>query len=99
MRTIKVSVMLGAPLSQVVGESKVILALPEGATAADALAELDHLYPDFDAALKGKGLRAPLDQIPYALFLDARMVPLDRASVTPLRDGSRLSLFLPVAGG
>jgi len=95
----KISVKLGAPLSQVVGESKVVLTLPEGSTAAGVLAELSSRYPGFDAGLKGKGLRAPLDQIPYALFVNARLVPLDRAAATPLRDGDRLSLFLPVAGG
>ena len=95
----KITVKLGAPLSQVVGEGKVILTLPEGATAAAVLAELVARYPDFDAGMKGKGLRTPLDQIPYALFVNARLVPLDRAANTPLRDGDRLSLFLPVAGG
>ena len=95
----KITVKLGAPLSRVVGESKVTLTLPEGATAATVLAELGSRYPGFDAGLKGQGLRVPLDQIPYALFVNARLVPLDRAAMTPLRNGDRLSLFLPVAGG
>jgi molybdopterin converting factor small subunit len=95
----KITVRLGAPLSQVVGETRVILTLPEGTTAADVLAELGRRYPDFDAGLGGRGLRTPLDQIPYALFVNTRPVPLDHAAGTPLRDGDRLSLFLPVAGG
>ena len=36
----KVTVKLGAPLSQVVGEPKVILLLPPDATLADLLAEM-----------------------------------------------------------
>ena len=76
----KVTVKLGAPLSQVVGESRVVLTLPEGATAASALAELGGRYPGFEAGLKGRGLRTPLDQIPYALFLNARLVSLERAA-------------------
>jgi molybdopterin converting factor small subunit len=95
----KITVRLGAPLSQIVGESKVILTLPEGTTAAGVLDELGRRYPDFHAGLGGRGLRTPLDQIPYALFVNARLVPLDRAAGTPLHDGDRLSLFLPVAGG
>jgi len=95
----KVTVKLGAPLSQIVGESKVILTLPEGATVADVLDELRGRSPDFEAGLKGKGLRTPLDQVLYVLFVNARIVSLDRAAGTPLRDGDRLSLFLPVAGG
>lgn len=95
----RITVKLGAPLSQVVGEKAAALTLPEGATVADALEELRRRYPDFEAGLKGKGLRKPLDQVLYCLFVNARLVPLDRAADTPLRDGDRLSLFLPVAGG
>jgi molybdopterin converting factor small subunit len=40
-----------------------------------------------------------LDRILYNLFLNARPVPFERAESTPLRDGDRLYLFLPVAGG
>jgi sulfur carrier protein ThiS len=95
----KITVKLGAPLSQLVGDSRVILTLPEETTAADVLDELDRRFPGFRAGLGGKGLRTPLDQIPYALFVNTRPVPLDRAAGTPLRDDDRLSLFLPVAGG
>jgi molybdopterin converting factor small subunit len=95
----KITVKLGAPLSQVVGTSKVILTLPEGTTAAEVLAELGRRYPDFEPGLRGKGLRTPLDQIPYALFVNARLVRLDRAADIILHDGDRLALFLPVAGG
>jgi molybdopterin converting factor small subunit len=95
----KVTVKLGAPLSQVVGESKVILIFPEGATVADLLAELRTRYPDFDAGLKGKGLPRPFDRILYQLFVNARPVPFKQAGEVRLRDGDRVYLFLPVAGG
>lgn len=95
----KITVKLGAPLSQVVGESKAILTLPEGATVANALDELRTRYPEFDAGLKGKGLRRPFDQVLYSLFLNARPVSFDQALDTPLRNGDRIYLFLPVAGG
>ncbi len=95
----KVTVKLGAPLSQVVGESKVSLSLAEGATVADVLDELRARYVDFDAGLKGKGLRGRLPHDLYTLFLNARLVPWDQAEETPVRDADRLYLFLPVAGG
>jgi molybdopterin converting factor small subunit len=95
----KIIVKLGAPLSQVVGESKAVLTVPDGATVADALDEMRTRYPDFDEGLKGKGLRKPLDKALYALFVNARPVPFDQAGATPLSDGDRLYLFLPVAGG
>ena len=95
----RVTVKLGAPLSQVVGESKVILSLAEGATVADLFQDLEQRYPDFKAGLKGKGLRRPLDQILYSLFINTRPLAFDRISETVLRDGDRVYLFLPVAGG
>jgi molybdopterin converting factor small subunit len=95
----KVTVKLGAPLSQAVGESKIILHMLDESTAAAVLAELQARYPDFDAGLRGKGLRYPFDQILYQLFVNARPVPFDQAGNTPLHDGDRIFLFLPVAGG
>ena len=95
----KVTVKLGAPLSSVVGESRIILNVAEGTTAADVLAELCARYPDFEAGLKGKGLRQPFDRMIYQLFVEARPVSLDEAASAVLRDGDRLYLFLPVAGG
>lgn len=95
----KVTVKLGAPLSQVVGESQVVLALSDGATVAEALDELKKRHPDFEAGLRGKGLRKPLDQVLYSLFVNARPVSLEKTVETLLQDGDRLYLFLPVAGG
>ena len=95
----KVTVKLGAPLSQVVGESSIVLDVAEGTTAADVLAGLRARYPEFEAGLKGKGLRQPFDRMIYQLFIEARPVPLDEAASVRLRDGDRLYLFLPVAGG
>ena len=96
---ISVTVKMGAPLSQVVGESKVSLTLPPEATLADLLDELRARYPRFDDGLRGEGLRRPLDQMLYSLFVDARPVPFERAASTPLRNGNQVYLFLPVAGG
>ena len=95
----KITVKLGAPLSQVVGETQVTLAMTEEATLAEALSELGHRFPEFEAGLKGKGLRRPLDRVLYSLFLNSRPVPFEKAEETHLRDGDRVYLFLPVAGG
>ena len=95
----KIIVKLGAPLSQVVGESKINLSMPEGATVADLLDELRARYPEFEAGLRGKGLRKPLDRVIYSLFVDARPLTFEKAGTTRLRDGNRVYLFLPVAGG
>lgn len=95
----KITVKLGAPLSQVVGESKVHLHMPEGSNLADVLQELRERFPEFEAGLRGKGLRNPGAQVLYTLFVEASPVPFDQAEDTVLRDGNRVYLFLPVAGG
>jgi molybdopterin converting factor small subunit len=95
----KVAVRIGAPLSQVIGESRAVLTMPPGATAADALDELRARYPDFEARLHGKELSAPLDREVYSLFVNARPVSFEQAPNIALRDGDRIFLFLPVAGG
>jgi molybdopterin converting factor small subunit len=95
----RITVKLGAPLSQVVGESQIILSLSGEVTAADVLQALGAAYPDFEAGLQGKGLRVPLDRVHYSLFVNARPVSFEEAGTTPLKDGDRVYLFLPVAGG
>ena len=95
----RITVKLGAPLSQVMGEAKVSLTMPEGATVADVLDELRARYPEFEAGLRGRGLRKPPDQVIYSLFVDARPLTFEQAATTRLRDGNRVYLFLPVAGG
>ena len=95
----KITVKLGAPLSQVVGEARVILSLSGDVTLAQVLDELRARYPDFEAGLRGKGLRIPQDRVLYTLFVNARPVSFDDAAAIPLHDGDRVYLFLPVAGG
>lgn len=75
------------------------LTMSEGTTPADVLDELRAHYPDFEAGLQGKGLRKPLDRVLYSLFVNARPVPFEQAANVQLRDGDRVFLFLPVAGG
>jgi molybdopterin converting factor small subunit len=96
---VRITVKLGAPLSQVVGESKIDLTMPESASVGDVLDELRARYPEFEEGLRGKGLRKPFDQVIYSLFVDARPVKFEKANTTRLRDGNRVYLFLPVAGG
>jgi len=51
----KIVVKLGAPLSQVVGESKVILTVPEGANISSVLDELRAALPRFSGGVVRQG--------------------------------------------
>jgi len=96
---VKITVKMGAPLAQVVGEPKATLLLPQEATLADVLAEMQGRYPEFQEGLKGKGLHKPFDRVLYSLFLNSRPVDWAEAAATRLQDGDRVHIFLPVAGG
>lgn len=95
----KITVKMGAPLSQVVGDARASLSMPEGSTVGDVLDVLSARYPDFEAGLQGKGLRGDLKQVPYTLFVNARPVAFEAATDYTLRDGDRVYLFIAVAGG
>ena len=75
------------------------MAMPPEATLADVLTQLQARFPDFEAGLKGKGLRRPPGEYLYQLFVNARPVAFEDASERLLHDGDRIYLFLPVAGG
>ena len=78
----KVTVKMGAPLSQVVGEKKVILDVSQGVTLSEVLDELQARYPDFEEGLKGKGLRKPFERTIYSVFVNARPVSFEDAGDT-----------------
>jgi len=94
-----ITVKVGAPLSTIIGTAQVRLSMPDGANVGQVLDEMHSLYPRFAAGLRGEGLPRALSEVAYSLFLNARPLPFERAAATPLRDGDRLFLFLPVAGG
>jgi molybdopterin converting factor small subunit len=96
---VNITVKVGAPLATVIGTAQVRLNMPDGTHAGDVLDELRTRYPRFEAGLRGEGLPRVLSEVAYSLYLNARHVPFERAADTPLRDGDKLYLFLPVAGG
>lgn len=98
-KRMKVTVKLGSPLSEMIGENKLVLSVEDGASVDDVLEELCGRYPDFDDGLKGKGLQVLRTRPLYSLFVNSRPVSWEEVATTPLRDGDRVYLFLPVVGG
>ncbi len=79
---------LGEPFWRCAGTRQVTVWLPEGATAAEALAALVQLHP---------ALRAELDdgEVPPALFAgDTQVWP-----ETPLQDGAHVYILWAMSGG
>jgi DNA-3-methyladenine glycosylase len=63
---------------------------------SDVLARLAAAYPDFIEAYRGKGLGR---QMPYQVFVNARLVPPGDEAQWQLADGDKVYLFLPAIGG
>ena len=96
-RGLKITVKLGEPLWRQVGKRRLLLEWRQlSVTVAEVLRRLEKEYPDFGPAFRGEGLKAAY---PYNLFVNARLVRLKEAETTPLRDGDRLFIFIPVVGG
>jgi molybdopterin converting factor small subunit len=91
---VKVTVKVGEPLRSTVGERRVALELPKGATVADLLSSLADRYPGFRHQFYEREI-----DLPYALFLNDDQIRLDKVEETPVSEGDTLFIFLPVAGG
>jgi molybdopterin converting factor small subunit len=90
----RVTVKVGEPLRSAVGERRVALELPKGATVADLLSSLADRYPGFRHQFYEREI-----DLPYALFLNDDQIRLDKVEETPVSEGDTLFIFLPVAGG
>ena len=80
----QIQVKLFSPLREKVGADTVALELPEGASAAQALAKLYQQCPVLQPHLENTRFALHLD------FVDA---------TTPLAEGDELALIPPVSGG
>jgi molybdopterin converting factor subunit 1 len=80
----QIRVRLFATLRQLAGWPQQTLELPDGATVADGLAELDRLYPQL--TVKTRTIYVAVNQ-EYA------------RPAQVLREGDELALFPPVSGG
>ncbi len=93
-RTIKIR--LGDPLGEAVGESQIRFDLPDGATAAEALAHLRRAYPGFGEALAGEGSQ---QHIPFHFFVNRRWVKEEDLAGCTLKEGDTLHILTPTVGG
>jgi molybdopterin converting factor subunit 1 len=80
----QINIRLFATLRQLAGWPQQVLELPEGATVADALAELDRRYPELTIARRS--IYVAVNQ-EYA------------RGTQVLNEGDEMALFPPVSGG
>ncbi len=92
----EILVRLDEPAWRLAGQKNVALCLEgETHTVADVIGALAKQFAGLDAELRGQ----TGDFIPYSLFLNDQAVRWAAIDRTPVRDGDRLRVLLPIAGG
>ncbi len=93
---LRVTVKVGEPLRQTIGQRRITIELPPQSTAADLLDALARDYPGFEEAFRGETLGRPS---PYIFFLNSKPVTPPHYASTRLENGAVVHLVLPVVGG
>lgn len=92
----KVTLHLYDELRDLLGQRRLVVSLPAGATLGDLFAQLAREVDPRFAALPND------DRSPFGvnvLVLEGRRIELPRDAGRPLRDGDELHLIPPIAGG
>jgi molybdopterin converting factor small subunit len=93
---VEILVRLDEPAWRVAGQKNIAIRLEgETRTVADVIGELARQFAGLDAELRGQ----TGDFIPYSLFLNDESVRWAEVDRTSVRDGDRLRVLLPIAGG
>lgn len=85
-----------APLDRVLGGKSVAIDLPSPASVADLMAYLKQHYPDFEARFRAGG-----DEhgTAFNFFLNRKALREQDLASTPLKEGDRIHIIVPVVGG
>jgi molybdopterin converting factor small subunit len=91
-----IQIRLDEPAWRLVGQKNVSVCLDgEMHTVADVVGELTKRFAGLDAELRGQ----TGDFVPYSLFLNDELVRWTEIENTRVKDGDRLRVILPIAGG
>ncbi len=92
----QITIHLGEPVWRLVGQKQVIVRLDgETRTVAGVIGELGKQFAGLDAELRGQ----TGDFVPYALFLNDEQVRWAEVENTRVKEGDRVRVILPIAGG
>ncbi len=89
-----ITLKLGEPLSEIVGEKSIAVEANGAHTIADVLAEVNRRYPNFSAGLKSDEF-----DLPYTIFRNDALVHWEQIAQTAVEDGDKIFLMMPVSGG
>lgn len=93
---IHLTVRMGEPLRRAIGQFRLALTLPAGATVVALVEHLSQAYPDFNHRYAGRDLG---HDHPYAIFVNRVQIPRAEQDRHLLHDGDVVHIVVPVAGG
>ena len=92
----EIFIRLDEPAWRILGQKDLSVQLAgETRTVADVIGELTKRFAGLDAELRGQ----TGDYVPYSLFLNDEMVHWTDVAHARVKDGDRLRVILPIAGG
>lgn len=92
----EILIRLDEPAWRLVGQKNLTVRLDgETHTVADVIGELSKRFAGLDAELRGQ----TGDFVPYSLFLNDELVRWAEVEHARVKDGDRLRVILPIAGG
>jgi molybdopterin converting factor small subunit len=92
----EIHIQLDEPAWRMAGKRKLSVCLDaETGTIADVIGELTKRFAGLDAELRGQ----TGDFIPYSLFLNDEIIRWADVESAQVKEGDRLRVILPIAGG
>ncbi len=91
--SLTITVRLGEPLWREVGQRRLVIRIPSGASVTDVLTCLRQQYPGLTLLETDEGRRR------YRLFVNAVLVPWETTDSHPVKDEDVIYIFPPAAGG
>lgn len=92
-----ITVKIGDLLWRIAGQRQVELHLADGASAADAMAQLAALLPGLATELPPGGVTR--SGLPYHVFVNRRLITQAELTTQRLKDGDSLHVISPTGGG
>ena len=96
LTTITITLHLSADLAQLIGQHKLLINLPAGASLMQLITTLQKTYPALNHKLKN-GEQSNF--MPYSYFVNKKIVKPQQKSKHQLNHGDHIHIIVAVAGG
>ena len=96
LTTITITLHLSADLARLIGQHKLPINLPSGASLMQLITTLQKIYPALKHKLKNGEKNSSL---PYSYFVNKKIIQPEHKSKHQLNNGDHIHIIVAVAGG